>query len=93
MELPPNNSAEENYEYDSSEVLDFSALSSFTDSNYADDEQEDDEPYTLEEGTVLLPLGKMIMPQAGTVFELLSYIEIIYSVDTSGIQTHTQEQV
>lgn len=50
MEVPSHNSVEESYEYDSSEVLN-SALSSFTDSNYADDEQEDGEPYTLEEGT------------------------------------------
>lgn len=65
MEVPPHSYVEENYECDSSEALDYSALSSFTESNYADDEQEDGEPYTLEEGTVLFPLVKMTMPQAG----------------------------
>lgn len=59
MEMPPNNSSEENYECDSSEVLDYSAQSSFTHSNYADDELEDGELYTLEEGTILFPLVKM----------------------------------
>ncbi|XP_060778056.1 trafficking kinesin-binding protein 1 isoform X2 [Neoarius graeffei] len=65
MEVPSHNSVEESYEYDSSEVLN-SALSSFTDSNYADDEQEDGEPYTLEEGTgfFFFPLVKTTMPQA-----------------------------
>lgn len=67
MELPPDNSAEENYEYDSSEVQDYSALSSFTNVNCADDKWEDGEPYTLEEGTVLFPLVKMTKPQAGTL--------------------------
>lgn len=58
MEMPPHNSAEETYEYDSSEVLDYSALSSFTDSNFADDEQEEGEPFTLEEGTGSFPQKK-----------------------------------
>lgn len=86
MELNPDNSAEENYEYDSSEVQDYSALSSFTNVNCADDKWEDGEPYTLEEGTVLFPLVKMTKPQAGT---LPSWIYISYSVYTSGVQTHT----
>lgn len=62
MEVPLHNPVGENYEYDSSVLLNYSALSSFTDSNYADDEQEDGEPYTLEEGTILFPLVKMTMP-------------------------------
>lgn len=70
MEVPPYDSVEENYEFDSSEVLDYSALSRFTDSNYANDEQEYGEPYTLEEGTVLFPLVIMTMAQADTVFKL-----------------------
>lgn len=78
MEVSSLDSVEESYEYDSSEVLDYSALTSFTDSNYADDEQEDGEPYTLEEGTVLFPLEIMIMVQAGTLFKLLSWIYISY---------------
>lgn len=59
MELSPHNLAEESYEHDTSEVLDCSALSSFTSSNYADDEQDDEEPYTLEEGTVSFLMLKM----------------------------------
>ncbi|XP_060778058.1 trafficking kinesin-binding protein 1 isoform X4 [Neoarius graeffei] len=58
MEVPSHNSVEESYEYDSSEVLN-SALSSFTDSNYADDEQEDGEPYTLEEVLCAERVGQM----------------------------------
>lgn len=54
MELPYGNSVEENYEYDSSEALDCSGLSSVANSNYADDELEDEETYTLEEGTLFI---------------------------------------
>lgn len=59
MELPPHRSVEESYEYDASGELDYSALSSFTSSNCADDEQDDEEPYTLEEGTVSFSILKM----------------------------------
>ncbi|XP_017329582.1 trafficking kinesin-binding protein 1 isoform X3 [Ictalurus punctatus] len=59
MELPPDNSAEENYEYDSSEVQDYSALSSFTNVNCADDKWEDGEPYTLEEVMCAERVGQM----------------------------------
>lgn len=62
MELPPYNSVEEIYESDTSEVLDYSALTSFTSLNYGDDEQEAEEPYTLDEGTVLLVNLKVIVP-------------------------------
>ncbi|XP_060726109.1 trafficking kinesin-binding protein 1 isoform X2 [Tachysurus vachellii] len=59
MELSPHNLAEESYEHDTSEVLDCSALSSFTSSNYADDEQDDEEPYTLEEVLCAERVGQM----------------------------------
>ncbi|XP_027004912.2 trafficking kinesin-binding protein 1 isoform X4 [Tachysurus fulvidraco] len=59
MELSPHNLAEESYEYDTSEVLDCSALSRFTSSNYADDEQDDEEPYTLEEVLCAERVGQM----------------------------------
>ncbi|XP_017555904.1 trafficking kinesin-binding protein 1 isoform X2 [Pygocentrus nattereri] len=60
MELPPHGSTEENFEYDSSsDLLDCSALSGFTSSNYADDEHEDLEPYTLEEVLCAERVGQM----------------------------------